>query len=106
MRVSGHRISIAGVATERFWQVAVLTAAGVIGSTSQSDAALYYWQDNDPGYYRPMHPVPQRSKRTRRAIDKKTEKAEKETTAKPVGPLVIAISIEKQRVRIYDANGF
>ena len=111
MRVSGHRISIVDSAASdsaswRFWQVAVLTAAGVIGSTSQSDAALYYWQDNDPGYYRPMHPVPQRSKRTRRAIDKKTEKAEKETTAKPVGPLVIAISIEKQRVRIYDANGF
>ena len=111
MRVSGHRISIVDSAASdsaswRVWQVAFLTAAGVIGSTSQSDAALYYWQDNDPGYYRPMHPVPQRSKRTRRAIDKKTEKAEKETTAKPVGPLVIAISIEKQRVRIYDANGF
>ena len=110
MRVSGHRISIVNSmrsdsVTWRFWQVAVLTAAGVIGSTSQSDAALYYWQDNDPGFYRPMHPVPQR-KKARRAIDKKTEKAEKETSAKPVGPLVIAISIEKQRVRIYDANGF
>jgi lipoprotein-anchoring transpeptidase ErfK/SrfK len=116
MRVSGHRISIVSNSTSsdratldratwRFWQVAVLTAAGVIGSTSQSDAALYYWQDNDPGFYRPMHPVPHR-KKSRRAIDKKTEKAEKETTAKPVGPLLIAISIEKQRVRIYDANGF
>src|SRR5260370_22139552 len=50
--------------------------------------------------------MPQRP-RTRRAIDKKkTEKAEKETGAKPVGPLIISISIEKQRVRIYDANGF
>jgi lipoprotein-anchoring transpeptidase ErfK/SrfK len=115
MRVSGHRISIVSSASSdsatsssaswRFWQVAVLTAAGVIGSTAQSDAALYYWQDNDPGYYRPMHPVPQR-KRARRAIDKKSEKVEKETTAKPVGPLVIAISIDKQRVRIHDANGF
>jgi lipoprotein-anchoring transpeptidase ErfK/SrfK len=115
MRVSGHRISIVSNSTRsdratpdratwRFWQVAVLTAAGVIGSTSQSDAALYYWQDNDPGFYRPMHPVPQR-KKARRAIDKKTAKAEKETSAKPVGPLLIAISIEKQRVRIYDANG-
>jgi lipoprotein-anchoring transpeptidase ErfK/SrfK len=103
--VSGHRISIADRATGRFWKVAVLTAAGVIGATSQSDAALYYWQDYDPGYYRPSHPVPQR-KRARRAIDKKTEKAAKETGAKPVGPLIIAISIEKQRVKIYDANGF
>jgi len=78
----------------------------MIGSASQADAALFYWQDSDPGYYRPVQPMPQRH-RTRRAIDKKkTEKAEKETGAKPVGPLIISISIEKQRVRIYDANGF
>jgi lipoprotein-anchoring transpeptidase ErfK/SrfK len=103
--VSGHRISVAEKATRRFWKVAVLTAAGMIGATSQSDAALYYWQDYDPGYYRPSRPVPQR-KRARPAIDKKLQKAEKETGAKPVGPLIIAISIEKQRVNVYDANGF
>ena len=106
LRVSGHRISIANAATGRFRQLAVLTAAGMIGSASQADAALFYWQDSDPGYYRPVQPMPQRH-RTRRAIDKKkTEKAEKETGAKPVGPLIISISIEKQRARIYDANGF
>src|SRR5882757_7842459 len=106
LRVSGHRISIANAATGRFRQLALLTAAGMIGSASQADAALFYWQDSDPGYYRPVQPMPQRH-RTRRAIDKKkTEKAEKETGAKPVGPLIISISIEKQRVRIYDANGF
>lgn len=104
--MSGHRISIADTATGRFWKVAVLTAAGTIGATSQSEAALYYWQDYDPGYYRPVQPVPQR-KRARKATDKKKmEKAEKETGAKPVGPLIIAISVEKQRVRVYDANGF
>ena len=32
--------------------------------------------------------------------------AEKETSAKPQGPLIIAISIEQQKVRVYDANGF
>lgn len=104
-RVTGNRILIADKATGRFWKVALLTSAAVFGATSQSDAALYYWQDNDPGYYRPTQPVPQR-KRARKAIDKKTEKAEKDTGAKPVGPLIIAISIEKQRVRVYDANGF
>src|SRR5205814_5575404 len=67
--------------------------------------ALYYWQD-DPGYYRPTHPMPQRPHRARRGAGKKTETAEKETGGKPVGPLIIAISIEKQRVRVYDANGF
>src|SRR6476660_4417667 len=106
LRVSGHRISIANAATGRFRQLAVLTAASMIGSASQAGAALFYWQDSTPGYYRPVQPLPQRH-RTRRAIDKKkTEKAEKETGAKPVGPLIISISIEKQRVRIYDANGF
>jgi len=106
LRVIGHRISIANAATGRFRQLAVLTAASMIGSASQAGAALFYWQDSDPGYYRPVQPLPQRH-RTRRAIDKKkTEKAEKETGAKPVGPLIISISIEKQRVRIYDANGF
>lgn len=104
-RVTGNRILIADKAAGRFWKVALLTSAAVFGATSPSDAALYYWQDNDPGYYRPTQPVPQR-KRARKAIDKKTEKAEKDTGAKPVGPLVIAISIEKQRVRVYDSNGF
>src|SRR6476661_22361 len=105
LRVSGHRISIANAATGRFRQLAVLTAASMIGSASQADAALFYWQDSDPGYYRPVQPLPQRH-RTRRAIDKKkTEKAEKETGAKPVGPLIISISVQHQKVRIYDANG-
>ena len=36
---------------------------------------------------------------------KKIEAPEKES-AKPQGPLIIAISIEKQNLRIYDANGF
>ena len=104
--MSGRRVSISDIATERFWQAAVLMASGVIGTSSQADAALQYWQDNDPGYYRPSQAMPQRRHKARRAVDKKTEKAEKETGAKPVGPLIIAISIEKQHVRIYDANGF
>ena len=36
----------------------------------------------------------------------KTGAAEKETAAKPHGPLIIAVSIDQQKVRIYDANGF
>src|ERR1019366_5076005 len=36
---------------------------------------------------------------------KKLAAPEKES-AKPQGPLIIAISIEKQNLRIYDANGF
>ena len=36
----------------------------------------------------------------------KTQAAEKETGAKPHGPLIIAISINQQKVRVYDSNGF
>ena len=102
MRVSGHRLSIAGMAT-------IFTAAGAIGAASQAEAALYYWQDHDPGFYRPAYPGPQRKPKARRnnAVDKKALAAEKEAAAgaKPQGPLIISISIEQQKVRVYDSNG-
>src|ERR1700730_2781263 len=106
MRVSGRRISTLNISNERFWQIAILTVAGTIGASSQADAALYYWQDNDPGYYREATPVQPRRQKVRRQTGRKSEVAEKETGAKPQGPLIIAVSIEKQKVRIYDANGF
>ena len=106
MRVSGRRISIANIASERFWQIAILTAAGTIGAASQADAALYYWQDSDPGYYRPDPMAQPRRQKVRRHSAKKEAPPEKETGAKPQGPLIISVSIEKQKVRIYDSNGF
>src|SRR5260370_4923978 len=106
MRVSGRRISIANIANERFWQIAILTAVGTIGAASQADAALYYWQDSDPGYYRPDPMAQPRRQKGPRHQARKGEVAEKETGAKPQGPLIIAVSIEKQKVRIYDSNGF
>ena len=106
MRVSGRRISIADIANERFWQIAILTAVGTIGAAPQADAALYYWQDSDPGYYRPDPMAQPRRQKVRRHQARKGEVAEKETGAKPQGPLIIAVSIEKQKVRIYDSNGF
>lgn len=98
-RVSGHRISTVGVAV-------ILTVAGAIASASQAEAALYYWNEYDPGYYRPAQPLhPRRPKVRRNTIDRKSQAAEKETGAKPQGPLVISISIDQQKVRIYDSNG-
>src|SRR6195256_1302639 len=102
IRVGGYRISIA---TGRVWRMAVLTAAGAIGSASHAEAALYYWPDSDPGYYRPEPTVPPRRQKARHHQAKKIEAPEK-GSAKPQGPLIIAISIEKQNLRIYDANGF
>src|ERR1700716_3619080 len=102
IRVGGYRISIA---TGRLWRTAVLTAAGAIGSASHAEAALYYWPDSDPGYYRPGPTVPPRRQKARHHQTKKIEAPEKEST-KPQGPLVIAISIDRQSLKVYDANGF
>jgi lipoprotein-anchoring transpeptidase ErfK/SrfK len=97
--VSGHRISTAGAAV-------ILTAVGAIGGPSQAEAALYYWNDYDPGYYRPAHPSQQRRQKVRsNKIDKKSQAATKDTAAKPQGPLIISISIDQQKIRVYDSNG-
>jgi hypothetical protein len=83
----------------------VLAAVGAIGTASHADAALYYWSDSDPGFSQPEPMVPQRRQKSRHRQEKKINAPVKES-AKPQGPLVIAISIEKQNLKIYDANGF
>jgi lipoprotein-anchoring transpeptidase ErfK/SrfK len=131
MRVSGYRIlsavsanvttadvkiaelktadlKIADLGSKRvgFWQIAVLTAAGTLGAAAQADAALFYYQDSEPGYSRPTPSAqPRRQRNSRKNSAGKHQAAEKETGAKPQGPLIIAISIDKQKVRIYDSNG-
>jgi lipoprotein-anchoring transpeptidase ErfK/SrfK len=97
---------VADSATERFWQIAILTMVGALGTTSSAEATLYYWQDSDPGYYRPDPPMQPPRQKARRHSAKKEKVAEKETGAKPQGPLIISVSISKQQVKIYDANGF
>lgn len=94
----GHRISTAGLAV-------ILTTACAVAGASQAEAALYYWNDFNPGYYFP--PQPRKPKVKRNTIDKKTQAAEKENAAgaKPQGPLIISISIEQQKIRVYDSNG-
>ena len=94
-----------GLTTGRLWRVAVLTAAGAIGTASQAEAALYYWSDSDSGYSRPGPAAPQRRQKPRRQQAKKIELPEKES-AKPQGPLVISISIDHQNVKVYDDRGF
>jgi len=106
--VSGHRLFSAGsaganISSQRFCRIA-LTAAGTIAAAPQADAALFYWQDSDSGYYRPAPPMQPRKPKARRPAAK-TEAAIKETNAKPQGPLIIAVSIDQQKVRVYDSNG-
>lgn len=106
--VNGSRFA---AAPARLWHLAILTAAGAIGTTSQAEAAFYYTPDySDGSYYsrQVRHPdVPQQKpqKRGSAAKSKKEALVEKETGAKPQGPLVIVISIDRQKVTIYDSNG-
>jgi len=70
---------------------------------AQADAAVF-WSDDDAGYSRPAPVAPQRVQRTRRGT-KQIQTPVKEA-AKPQGPLIISISISRQNLRVYDANGF
>src|ERR1700686_3245552 len=100
------RVGGDGASTGRLWRIALLTLAAAIGTASEADAALYYWSGYDSGYYYlPPPTVLQRRPRVRRHQTRKIEAPEKEST-KPQGPLILAISIERQSLKIYDANGF
>ena len=100
--VKKHRIS--ATAAHRFWQIAALTVAGTIGIAARADAAVL-WSDSDSGYSRPVIVAPPRAQRTSRHKGKHVEAAIKES-AKPQGPMIIAVSVSKQNVKIYDSNGF
>src|ERR1700674_1403452 len=100
IRVGGHKTSVTG----RLWRITFWATAAATCAASQAEAALYYWTDSDSGYWRPGPTVPQRRPKPRRHQAKKIEAPGKES-AKPQGPLIIAISIDKQKVRIFDDHG-
>jgi lipoprotein-anchoring transpeptidase ErfK/SrfK len=105
-RVSGHR---AAVATGRVWRIAALATAGAIGVTSQvtsKAAAALYWPGSEPGMSQPDPAAQPKKPKARKHVAKKGEAAEKEKeSSKPQGPVIISISIDQQKLRIYDANG-
>ncbi len=101
VRVSGSTSVVSG----RFWCVAVLTAVSAIGVAPRASAALYYVQDAQSGFYHPV-PFAQPHRQKLRQHPSKKDALEKEAGGKPQGPLVIAVSISKQQLKIYDANGF
>ena len=94
----------ASVASRRLWRVAVLAAAAAIAASSPAEAALY-WSDFDSGFSQPWPTVTQRRQKPRLRQGKKIAAPQKEA-GKPQGPLIIAISIQKQNLKIYDAKGF
>jgi lipoprotein-anchoring transpeptidase ErfK/SrfK len=83
-------------------------AAGLIATTSTADAfGSLFWPDADVGYYydEPAQPQPQKRRaKTYPTIDRKLEQQHKQS-AKPQGPLVISVSIERQSLKVFDANG-
>jgi lipoprotein-anchoring transpeptidase ErfK/SrfK len=101
MRVRRQQVGFAG---GRVWRIAAVTAIGTLGITSQSDAAIYYWQDAAPGTAQPAPKAPPRHSKAQRHGEKKSNIVENES-AKPKGPLIISISIAQQKLRLYDANG-
>ena len=106
--MEGIRVSRQGIGGKRFLQLAVFAATGTLGVTSQTKAAIYYWQDSAPAVMEPAPRAPARHAKTHRLGEKKfSEKksAAVEKESKPQGPLIISISIAQQKLRIYDANG-
>jgi hypothetical protein len=88
-----------------FWRIAALAAAGIVCAASPTEAApSVFW----PDYYEP-YPAPRIAPpRMRKSIKKRIPANEDvaKDARKPQGPLIIAISIEKQTLKIYDANGY
>jgi lipoprotein-anchoring transpeptidase ErfK/SrfK len=106
-----QRILWADIAGQRFWRIAVLAAAGAIGTVSHADAYYYYWTDPNPAYQpepltQPRRPVVRHPAKKDVVAEKKEKKEKKETGGKPQGPLIIDVSINEQQVKIYDDNGF
>src|SRR5690349_21193779 len=102
-RANALRSSVASGALMR---VVALGGTIAIGSTLPADAASF-WSDADPGYYSQqiVQPPRQPQTRARNKAPAKKETQVKDTTVHPQMPLIINVSIAKQRVRVYDAKG-
>ena len=81
-----------------------MAAAGIVGAVSPAEAApSVFW----PDYYEPYPPPRFAPPRVRKSIKKRLPANEDvaKDARKPQGPLIIAISIEQQILKVYDANG-
>ena len=88
----------------RYCCLAALSAAALAGATSRAQAALYYWTEGEPAHYWPSARYPHQHKPAHKHTQK-SDKPQREAT-KPQGPLIVAISINEQKLKLYDANGF
>jgi lipoprotein-anchoring transpeptidase ErfK/SrfK len=107
MFLSGTSVSSRAWSLRQLLQ-AVCVAGFTFGVAAPAQAV--FWIDEDPMRPNMMAPMPppvpphvrheNRLKQQGAALEKQAK-----AHAKPVGPLVIAISIDKQTMRVFDANG-
>ncbi|MGH6679084.1 MAG: L,D-transpeptidase [Bradyrhizobium sp.] len=107
------RMSIACIAKRRLWRIALLSVAGAIATSPRAEAAYFYWHNNfapgyysGPGYYYGQPAPTIRRPRQGMSHPVKQEHLRKQAGVKPTSPLIIEVSVRKQRVIVYDANGF
>jgi hypothetical protein len=83
----------------------LLASAAIAGLASAAPAQAVYWLDDDPMQMSSEPPIEQ-APRPRR-IKRPALKPEKQVgeNVKPVGPLVISISVDRQHLKVFDANG-
>jgi hypothetical protein len=120
MVVDGHRAILAGqqpsagkryllgntAFSNAFFGIAVLAAAGILGTASPAEAApSTFWPDYYDPPSSPRVAAPMRVRKSTKNRAPKTEDLAKDAR-KPQGPLIIAISIDRQILKVYDANGF
>src|ERR1700761_2381291 len=101
-------LCVRAAARGRFCCAAIVTASIAVGVASQASAATYYWNDSEPGIVSPDQSAPPRRQKARHNQDKAAEKANKaaeKESAKPQGPLLLAVSLNKQQLKVYDSNG-
>jgi hypothetical protein len=88
------------------WRIALVALAGAICTASPVEAAPSgFWYDYYEPYFPPSRPWLSRVRRPPKHRLWKHEELAKDAR-KPQGSLILAISIEKQALKIYDANGF
>jgi lipoprotein-anchoring transpeptidase ErfK/SrfK len=107
--------SRAGDFSHSLLRVALLTTAAAVVSISSANAQFWSqgFSDDDDAIYEPApiyreapspYVEPRHTRTTRRNAARLPKPAK--VSRKPQGPLVIAISIQNQSLKIYDANGF
>ncbi|HUN98271.1 MAG TPA: L,D-transpeptidase family protein, partial [Bradyrhizobium sp.] len=86
-------------------RIAALAAAGVFLVAAPARAEGFWSDDNYYRYYEPERILLPRVRHSYHHREAKKQIRPAKEAAKPQGPLIIAISINKQHLKIYDENG-